>query len=222
MTPYVLIAFSFLGLKLIQTVEERLLDTFIGSALAFTSTFVIFPNWESDQVNQTLSKVLISNQKFLKTVTEHLGGKELVTVEYKLARKDVYVESGNLSAAFERMISEPKSKQKHTKEIHKFVVLNNMLSSAISAIAANFTDKNSTFLPAQIKIARHAQIVLKETSKKLTPATANDLEIVTVTENKQEPTPETQHFDVLFLDDQLRFILKICTDISKITDTILS
>ncbi|MGI4021167.1 MAG: FUSC family membrane protein, partial [Janthinobacterium lividum] len=102
MTPYVLIAFSFLGVEFIHTVEERVLDTFIGSVLAFSSAFIIFPNWESDQLNENLSKVIISNQNYLKTVTERLNGLPLNMVEYKLARKDVYVESGNLSAAFER------------------------------------------------------------------------------------------------------------------------
>ncbi|MGI4749760.1 MAG: FUSC family membrane protein [Janthinobacterium lividum] len=223
MTPYVLIVFSFLGVDFIHTVEERLLDTFIGSALAFSAAFVIFPNWESDQLNQNLSKVIVSNQNYLKTIMERLNGSVVDTVEYKLARKDVYVESGNLSAAFERMISEPKSKQKHTQDIHKFVVLNHMLSSAIAAIAANLPDKNSISLPAQLKIAHHAQLILKESVKKLGPLTEDIVEKLTSAEtNPAGNFTNEEHADVLFLEDQLRFILKISTDIDKTTDVILS
>ena len=222
MTPYVLIVFSFLGVDFIHTVEERLLDTFIGSALAFSSAFVIFPNWESDQLNQNMSKVIVSNQNYLKIITERLKGKELNTVEYKLARKDVYVESGNLSAAFERMISEPKSKQKHRQEIHRFIVLNHMLSSAIAAIAANLPDKNSISLPAQFKMANHAQLVLKESVKKLGPLTEEIAQKLPITESYSTENQFDEHADVLFLEDQLRFILKISTDISKATDLILS
>ncbi len=224
MTPYVLIAFSFLGVPLIHTVEERVLDTFIGSALAFSSAFIIFPNWESDLLNESLSKVIISNQNYLKTVTERLNGLPLNMVEYKLARKDVYVESGNLSAAFERMISEPKSKQKHAQDIHKFLVLNHMLSSAIAAIAANLPDKNSFCLPAQFKIARHAQLILKETNKKLGIVTESSTEAAN-TEIKNtisKNMADNNQADVLFLEDQLRFILKISLDIAKVTDTVLS
>ena len=224
MTPYVLIAFSFLGVPLIHTVEERVLDTFIGSALAFSSTFIIFPNWESDLLNESLSKVIISNQNYLKTVTERLNGLPLNMVEYKLARKDVYVESGNLSAAFERMISEPKSKQKHAQDIHKFLVLNHMLSSAIAAIAANLPDKNSFCLPAQFKIARHAQLILKETNKKLGIVTESSTEAAN-TEIKNtisKNMADNNQADVLFLEDQLRFILKISLDIAKVTDRVLS
>lgn len=225
MTPYVLMAFNFLGVELVQTVEERLLDTFIGSALAISSAFIIFPSWESDQLNDTLTKVLISNQNYLKAIAERLNGYPLNMVEYKLARKEVYVQSGNLSAAFERMISEPKSKQKHAKDMHKFVVLNHMLSSAIAAIAANLPDKNSIVLPAQLKVARHAQIVLLETVRKLEPPT----EVVSVglsateAENAaKKPEFDPALVDVAFMEDQLRFILKITFDIAKITDTILS
>ncbi len=222
MTPYVLIVFSFLGVEFIHTVEERLLDTFIGSALAFSSAFVLFPNWESDQLNQIMSKVIVSNQNYLKIIMEKLNGKALNTVEYKLARKDVYVESGNLSAAFERMISEPKSKQKNRQEIHRFIVLNHMLSSAIAAIAANLPDKNSISLPAQLKIASHAQLILKESVKKLGPLTEDIIEKLPAAEKNPDKILVDEHADVLFLEDQLRFILKISTDIAKATDLILN
>ncbi len=224
MTPYVLIVFSFLGVDFIHTVEERLLDTFIGSALAFSSAFVLFPNWESDQLNQSLSKVILSNQNYLKTIIKRLNGEVIDNVEYKLARKEVYVESGNLSAAFERMISEPKSKQKHTQDIHKFVVLNHMLSSAIAAIAANLPDKNSISLSAQLKIAHRAQLILKDTNKKLSAITDSfSVKLASeVQNNNSDLVLDNGQADVLFLEDQLQFILKICSDIAKTTDTILS
>ncbi|MEX8546976.1 MAG: FUSC family membrane protein, partial [Mucilaginibacter sp.] len=225
MTPYVLIAFNFLGVELVKTAEERILDTLIGSALAISSVFVIFPNWESDQLNETLGKVLISNLNYLKTVANGFNGSPLNLVEYKLARKEVYVQSGNLAAAFERMISEPKSKQKHAKDLHKFVVFNHILSSAIAAIAANLPDKNSITLPAQFKAVCHAQTILQETVKKLEPATnASSAETIAakVENPNQKPDYDSAQIDIAFLDDQLRFISKISLDIAKVTNVILS
>ncbi|WP_419800394.1 FUSC family membrane protein [Mucilaginibacter sp.] len=223
MTPYVLIVFSFLGVDFVHTVEERLLDTFIGSALAFSSVFIIFPNWESEQLNQSMGKVIAGNQNYLKIIVERLEGKTMNMVEYKLARKDVYVESGNLSASFERMISEPKSRQKHRQEIHRFIVLNHMLSSAIAAIAANLPDKNSISLLAQLKTASHAQLVLKESIKKLGPSTAAIADKTPSAETVADQfMADEKQVDVVFLEDQLRFILKISKDIAKTTDLILS
>ncbi len=224
MTPYVLIAFSFLGVELIKTAEERILDTLIGSVLAISSAFVIFPNWESDQLNETLDKVLISNLNYLKTVAGRLNGLPLNMVEYKLARKEVYVQSGNLAAAFERMVSEPKSKQKHAKDLHKFVVFNHILSSAIAAVAANLPDKNSIYLPAQFKAARHAQTILQETAKRLDLTNASSAEMISskAEHPNKEPEFDPAEVDIAFLDDQLRFISKISLDIAKVTDVILS
>lgn len=223
MTPYVLIVFGFLGVDLIHTVEERIIDTIIGSALAFSSIFILFPSWESDQFLESLSKALISNRNYLKTITQRLCGAPLNLVEYKLIRKDVYVESGNLSATFERMLSEPKNKQKHIKDVHKFVVLNHMLSSAIAAIATNLPDKNSMVSDTQLKIAHHAQIVLKETAKKLGPLNEIDLEKISADETlPDQHKKQNLQSDFFFVEDQLRFILKICQDMARVTDTILS
>src|SRR5690606_29404130 len=63
-------------------------------------------------------------------------GQQMVITEYKLARKETYVSTGNLMAAFQRMLSEPKSKQKHSSRLYHFVVLNHTLTSRIAALAA--------------------------------------------------------------------------------------
>ncbi|MGZ3873694.1 MAG: FUSC family membrane protein, partial [Mucilaginibacter sp.] len=139
MTPYVLILFKFLGVGLV--VKERIIDTVIGSSIAFIASYVIFPSWEFEQIQQNLRDVITANVNYLAKIAETILGRQVGSIEYKLARKDVYVKSANLSAAFERMTSEPKSKQRKIKEVHKFVVLNHILSSYIATIASAVTAK---------------------------------------------------------------------------------
>ena len=55
--------------------------------------------------------ILRANATYLAKTLEALTGQKVGMLEYKLARKDVYLNSANLSAAFQRMLSEPKSKQ---------------------------------------------------------------------------------------------------------------
>ena len=43
MTPYILIFFNFLGMGFVDVAEERLLDTRIGSLLAFLASYLLFP-----------------------------------------------------------------------------------------------------------------------------------------------------------------------------------
>ncbi len=220
MTPYILILFKFLGVG--HVVEERIVDTFIGSIIAFIASYIIFPIWEFDQIKKNLDDVLVANVSYLLKMAETFSGKVVSITEYKLARKDVYVSSANLSAAFERMTSEPKSKQRHIKEVHKFVVLNHILTSYIANIASNLINKPRLVpQPDNLRLVKRSINMLAETSKKLEesnnlPAMINTLPAIPADIQKTEVT-----LDGHLLKQQLEFITKVSTDIAKITDTIL-
>jgi uncharacterized membrane protein YccC len=220
MTPYVLILFKFLGVGLL--VEERIIDTIIGSSIAFIASYLIFPSWEVDQIQDSLKDVINANINYLVKITESISGTEISSIEYKLARKDVFVKSANLSAAFERMTSEPKRKQKKVKEVHKFVVLNHILSSYIATIASTITEKSLQRTAVEnIKLIKRSIAVLNDCSKKLNGkivdmnfGKALPLNI----DNGQTPIPA----DDLLLKEQLGFINKISNDIARVTDNIIS
>ncbi|MDF2430820.1 MAG: hypothetical protein JWP44_451 [Mucilaginibacter sp.] len=221
MTPYVLILFKFLGVGLL--VEERIVDTIIGSTIALIASYLIFPSWEVDQIQDSMKDVIYANVNYLIKIAENISGVPVGTIEYKLARKDVFVKSANLSAAFERMTSEPKSKQRKIKEIHKFVVLNHILSSYIATMASGVTERSSHKTSADnIKMLKRSIAVLNDSNRKLNgkvidldfgktlPVTANDKHVVT------QP-----HEDPL-LKEQLGFINKISNDIARVTENIIS
>ncbi|WP_461452151.1 FUSC family protein [Mucilaginibacter sp.] len=219
MTPYILILFSFLGVNNIVT--ERITDTAIGSVIAFLASYLIFPSWEFEQVNGYLSDVICANANYLTKIAESLSGKTIDITEYKLARKDVFVKSGNLSAAFERMTSEPKSKQRNVKEVHKFVVLNHILSSYVATVAAELMEKNlPNPKPEIVRSVRKSLAMLNEASKKLggakTELLSEHVHIADVTPKSSEPFT-----DEALLKEQLGFINKMSTDISRVTDNLV-
>jgi uncharacterized membrane protein (TIGR01666 family) len=219
MTPYVLILFKFLGVGLV--VKERIIDTVIGSSIAFIASYVIFPSWEFEQIQQNLREVINANVNYLAKIADSILGREVSTIEYKLARKDVYVKSANLSAAFERMTSEPKSKQRKIKEVHKFVVLNHILSSYIATIASSVPSKALHRAPAEnLKLLKRSIAVLNDCNKKL------DGDIVEVGSSKTlaivESDPKAVSADDLLLKEQLGFINKISIDIARVTESIVS
>jgi uncharacterized membrane protein YccC len=106
-----------------------LLDTGIGSLLSFMASYLLFPHWESDQLHNYMSSVLKANIDYMHTLTDFVRGEKKSVLDYKLIRKEIFVSTANLSGAFNRMLSEPKSKQRKGNEIYEFVVLNNVLSS---------------------------------------------------------------------------------------------
>jgi uncharacterized membrane protein (TIGR01666 family) len=219
MTPYILVLFSFLGVN--HIVQERITDTIIGSVIAFIASYLIFPAWEFEQIQQNLREMICANVNYLVKIAESISGKTVDTTEYKLARKDVFVKSGNLSAAFERMTSEPKSKQKNIKEIHKFVVLNHILSSYIATVASELIGKTMiTSQPDIIKSIKKSLAILNDTSKKLGGEKA-DFNTERSTEVSLDNKPDLLIPDDQLLKEQLGFINKISVDIARVSENIL-
>ncbi|MDB5132338.1 MAG: hypothetical protein JWR02_2087 [Mucilaginibacter sp.] len=220
MTPYVLILFKFLGVGVL--VEERIIDTIIGSSIAFIASYALFPAWEFEQIQDNLRDVIQANLNYLVKIAESISGREVGTIEYKLARKDVFVKSANLSAAFERMTSEPKSKQKKIKEVHKFVVLNHILSSYIATIVSGISAKGLHSSAAEnLKLLKRSIAVLNDAGKKLNGNTAGFSTGKSLAENIPNEQPGLSADDAL-LRDQLGFINKISNDIGKVTENILA
>ncbi len=218
MTPYVLILFKFLGVGHLNIAEERIADTIIGSIIAFVASYAIFPAWEFDQIKQSLADVLNANINYLIRIADEITGKRISTTDFKLARKDVYVKSANLSAAFERMTSEPKSKQRKAKDVHRFVVLNHILSSYIATIASGFTVKElHKTQPQSLKMVRRSIAILSESSRKL----GGEKIDYTTDKAPSQADGSLPAEDEQLINDQISFICKISTDIAKVADEIL-
>jgi len=218
MTPYVLILFKFLGIGGFDILEERIMDTAIGSGIAILASYLAFPTWEFEQIKKTLSDAITANTCYLVRATESMTGKPVALTEYKLARKDVYIKSANLSAAFERMTSEPKSKQRNIKDVHKFVVLNHILSSYIATVAGEVTNKaDYKARPSAVKSVRKSLALLNESIKKLG---GNKVEFY----EDKNPLPVVERpatVNETLLKEQLEFINKISIDITKVTEAVL-
>jgi uncharacterized membrane protein (TIGR01666 family) len=216
MTPYILILFSFLGENNINIAKERMIDTLIGSFIAFFSSLVVLPNWEYYQFKNYMREVLIANYKYLHHVSEELAENKNDVISYKLVRKDVYVSSANLGSAFQRMLSEPKSKQLKIKDHYKFVVLNHMLSSYIATLITNLHQANSINLDSEhIKLIRKSLFSLSELIKKIDSPEFKELEISLI-----EPNQDLiQANESILLKEQLELINKLILDISKLSQT---
>jgi len=218
MTPYVLILFKFLGVGLL--VREREIDTVIGSTIALIASYLIFPSWEFDQIQDILKDVIYANLNYLVKIAESITGIDVGVIEYKLARKDVFVKSANLSASFERMTSEPKRKQKKVKDIHKFVVLNHILSSYIATVASTIGGKKNYQNQAEeLKLIKRSIAVLNDSSEKLG---GEVIDFKTGKTAASLSTPQSTQQDDILLKEQLGFINKISVDIARVTEKILS
>ncbi|HEX8427346.1 FUSC family membrane protein [Hymenobacter sp.] len=221
MTPFVLILFNFMGLGFLQIVEERVLDTVLGCLIAFAASYVLFPRWESDQLQDYMTAVLRANLLYLQTLAEALTGSIVAALDYKLARKEVYISSANLAAAFQRMMSEPRGKQHRPTEVHEFVVLNHILSSNVASItsAVLTQDGHTPFAGSNfLRPVRQAQQALHRSLRRLD---ATEPELPATSADAAPTRPEAATAPDPQLTEQLDFIQKVSSDISKVTEEVL-
>ena len=220
LTAYLLILFSFLGLSYLGVVQERVTDTLIGCAIAFAAGYFLFPRWESEQLTDYMAAALRANQAYLRQLANRLAGRPLPPNEYRLLRKQVYVSGANLAAAFQRMLTEPKSKQHRPAETHEFVVLNHILSSNIAALTGTLREAAPAIPPFAAESRRALTSALAALHKSLAymaPATASPA---------PELAPAEPEVSVLADDksllEQLTFLQKVSGDIGKITEVLIT
>ena len=211
-TPYILILFSFLGAQFKVLAEERLLDTGIGCAIAFSASYFLFPSWEAGQLKKDMQGIVRANFIYLQKIIEVLSGLELNMLEYKLARKDVYLRSANISATFQRMLSEPKSKQGAERDIHQFVVLNHILFSNIANLSSSVIGRESRTYPAELVLTgKKALNKLNECRKQLDDSVSIGGPFL----KKELQVEPKMTADDMFMQQQLQFIYKLTNDLEK-------
>lgn len=216
LTPFVLILFSFLGIGYLSVAGERLLDTLLGGTIAVVAGYLLFPNWESHQIINPMRDVLKANIGYVQVLLDGLSGRPIRVVDYKLARKEVYVTSANLAAAFQRMISEPKHKQRNEKAVYEFVVLNYILSAnvatATSALLTTGPKAHSSALTRPVKRALTSLTdslhQLGESSQK----SGTDLPVSSSTVTDDTTLPP----DDRLLSEHLSFIQQVSKDVGKV------
>ncbi|SFW26348.1 FUSC family protein [Chitinophaga sancti] len=141
-TPFVIFLLHFLHPANLYNVGWRVMDTTIGGTIAFFANLLLWPSWEKNTLPSHMIRMVKSNAKYFEQVMHLYTQENFVLNDYKLARKDSNVSAANLMSAFQRMLSEPKSKQRNGSLVYHFVVVNNSIISHIAALANYGTTHN--------------------------------------------------------------------------------
>lgn len=216
-TPYVLILLSFRGMNSLELAQERIFDTFLGGMIAFLSSYIIFPNWESAQFKGNMRSLLIANYNYIALAVQRLNGQSISVTAYKLARKEVYITSANMGSTFQRMLTEPKWRQTYTTDVNRFVILSHILSSYTANL---LTQVSKTYVELFNK--EHVNLlkrILSEIEKSilLLPSDGTNS---TFTPFEDFPTLQecgNDEQDANLITEQLQFLSKISRDLHKVT-----
>lgn len=133
-TIYVVFVYGIITPNINEVIQYRILDTVVGAALAFIANYFFWPSWEFMTQPVYIKKSIEANRDYLKEISEFYNNKGEVTTSYRIARKNAFIEIGNLMASFQRMTQEPKSKQKQVQQVYKLAVLNHTLLSSLASL----------------------------------------------------------------------------------------
>lgn len=221
LTPYILIVFSFMTqASTLLILKERVIDTILGSLMAFSSSYVLFPSWESAQVKQSMQKMLIANYHYLHQIFNTLLMDEVDQAAYRVRRKDLYVNLANVASIFQRMVTEPKSKQRNAKELNRFTIFNHILSSysvALLNVVKN-ADKSS-FTDEHLKLMRKTLYQLAQTISIFDEAGQKPLLKESELKSNLATLPKQKmgnKQDIDFIKEELSLIYKVTQDMHKI------
>jgi uncharacterized membrane protein YccC len=198
MTVYLLLMFHLLyphDFRVILT--DRILDTAIGSVIAFIFSYLLSPVWEYEQVNAYMLQVVKDILRYYQLIAAPFTGKPLDQQAAVFVRRNSWVSLANFSDAFNRMLSEPRSKQKNIEYLHQFVTANHMLASHIATLSY-YADP----LPAEYIMDDYLPLI-NATAQALTQA-ENAIEGKEVSDPPAKPDPEA----IRLLDQRVNELVK--------------
>jgi len=145
-TMYVLISIHLLNQSdFTAIVKDRAIDTLIGCTIAFIVSLFVLPLWEEQQTPLMIEAALEANHSYFNVVATLFLQKVFSRDEYNAARKNAFVALANLNDNFQKMLSEPRSKQQNMEYYHQFVASSYMLTVHIATLSSLFARAPDNF-----------------------------------------------------------------------------
>ena len=135
-TLYALTAFSLLGNNSQLLMLPRLVDTLLGSTLAFIAVLWLWPEWQFRRLPVLIIDTLQANRRYLQQVLEN-GPDEQQELSYRIARRQAHLADSALAEVWQNMLVEPRSKQKLLTLCAAMTQRSHTLLSFISTLGAH-------------------------------------------------------------------------------------
>lgn len=145
--------YAILSPDVLNLIKFRILDTIVGAGLSYAAMLWLWPTWEFVEIKESIEKSVKANKDFLHKITEYYQRKGNIPTSYNIARKQAFLETSNLSSAFQRMAQEPKSKQRGMDKIYELVVLDHTFLASLASLSTYLQHNKTTEASERFKIA---------------------------------------------------------------------
>lgn len=143
LTLFIILTFHFLyPMEITHLVKERLMDTFIGSVIAWIAARYILPIWEGENFEDSIAEMLRANRRYFEAAWSMVTSGQK-SPEYFAARNHAVVTLTNLSDKFQKMLGEPHQAM-NAVPFHQLVIANHMLTGHIAALSPSAFQSEDT------------------------------------------------------------------------------
>ncbi|MDO4729031.1 MAG: FUSC family membrane protein [Bacteroidota bacterium] len=229
-TIYVILIYGIFNPNYQSLLVYRIIDTLVGTLIAFLATHLLWPSWEFLKIREHLTQSIESVQRYISEINHYYHRKGEPSTAYKLARKQAYIEVGNLMASFQRLTQEPKSKQLNKAELYELAVLNQTLVSVSASIGtyiqSHFTSESSkAFDLVMLQVNNNLEQALnKQTNNEQpsSPAPLSFAQLRTIREeeiqgNYSEEIYQQKLEESRLLIDQLMWMINLSEKIKQVS-----
>lgn len=143
-TLNIVFVYSFIHPNAFSVIQYRVIDTILGGVISYAAIATLFPSWEALNLKAVLLNAINKNNNYLKATQQFYIEKEEKQLAYKLARKEAFLALSELSAAFQRITQDPKSKQVEFKLIYDIVTLNQTILSVVASLGSFIQSHKTT------------------------------------------------------------------------------
>lgn len=132
-TIYILFLYAFLDRNMETSAFFRFINTLLAAVLSIFSIRMLFPFWENKTMKYYLTESIGATAEYLGVIYHEYMEPKVNITAYKIARKDAQLAMGNLTHAFQRILSEPKNKQGDTSDYASW----SLSASSLLAVCSN-------------------------------------------------------------------------------------
>lgn len=228
-TLSVVFIYAILSPDVLSVVKFRIIDTLVGAALAYVAMLWLWPTWGALEIKKSIEQSVKANKEFLREIVAYYQSNKAVPASYNIARKEAFLESSNLHAAFQRITQEPKTKQQNVDLIYELVVLSHTFLVSIASIST-YVQHHKTSNPPKYfkeltqKIEHNFNQVLQcleepECQVDATGITQASTDMQLPQPEKNEVTSDIEHQavqEIHLVQEQLQWLISISNKMLKL------
>ncbi|SHJ94108.1 Uncharacterized membrane protein YccC [Maribacter aquivivus] len=238
-TLSIVFIYGILQPDVMTVIQYRILDTLVGAGLSYLGFLFLWPSWSFQEIQKDVTKSVEANRMYLTEIADFYRHKGSVPTSYRLARKSAFLETSNLSSAFQRMTQDPHSKQKNLNKIYELVELNHNFLSSLASLSIYIqhhttTEASERFNSIVFKIDENLSLVMKTLSNSISTGDEPNFEEVGSFE-KQLPKFDSEnvnlnaednnalkrnHQEEQLIWEQLRWLYSLSSTMMKLTSSL--